>query len=107
MSEENELDVCSKDFDEKEVNRKSAPKEMSLEPIVRIKQETIVKDSDEEEFDSELEEEEEVESGSEDSEFDDEVESDEPQEEDENGKWKLFLNSQFKFYLICISLSPP
>lgn len=89
MSEENELDVCSKgtelpDYEDDSSN--TPKKDMNLEPIVRIKQENT-KDSDEEEFDSELEEEEEIESASEDSEFDDEAESEEElQEEDENGE---------------------
>lgn len=98
MSEENELDVCSKGVtdlpDYEDEASKSSKNDTNPEPIVRIKQETV-SHSDEEEFDSELEEEEEeINSASEDSEFDDEAESEEElQEEDENGKLSFVLSS--------------
>lgn len=108
MSEENELDVCNKgaDVPHDYENSNSPKKDMSLEPIVRIKQENV-KDSDEEDFDSELEEEEEIDSASEDSEFDDEAESEEElQEEDENGKLQIIYSLKKNLFITGISLLP-
>lgn len=95
--------------DYEDENSKSPKKEFKEDgTLLRIKKENV-KDSDEEEFDSELEEEEEIASEEEDSEFDDEAESEEElQEEDENGELlilNLFTVHRFKYHRIVPLLS--